>query len=287
MSSPLLSSTAVVTVTYNSSSQLDDFLASITASETEGLGCVVADNSSTDVAITRDITQAHGGTLLALSRNLGYGGAINAAIRTLPHEIDYVLISNPDVKIGYLATSALLDEMSTDSRVGSVGPRVLNADGSTYPSGRQLPSLRTGIGHALFSHIWPQNPWSRAYRAESEGADIRREVGWLSGSCLLVRRSAFEQLAGFDESYFMYFEDVDLGYRLGKAGWKNIYTPSASVIHAGAASTSAESGKMLRAHHDSAYRYLEKKYSAPYLAPIRLVLKAGLRLRAHLFTRSE
>jgi len=277
----------VVTVTYNSSAQLDEFLSSVTSSETVALACVVADNNSNDVALTRGITASHGVTLLALENNRGYGGAINAAVSTLPSEVEYVLISNPDVKIGHLATSALLNEMSADPRVGSVGPRVLNSDGTTYPSGRELPSLRTGIGHALFSHIWPQNPWSRTYRAESEGADFRREVGWLSGSCLLVRRSAFEQLAGFDESFFMYFEDVDLGFRLGKAGWKNIYTPSASVVHAGAASTSAEAGKMLRAHHDSAYRYLEKKYSAPYLAPIRWVLKAGLRLRAHLFTRSE
>ena len=287
MSSPLLPSTAVVTVTYNSSSQLDEFLASVTSSETDSLACVVADNNSADIAMTRDITALHGGTLLRLDQNHGYGGAINAAIRTLPRDIEYVLISNPDVKIGRLATSALLDEMSADPRVGSVGPRVLNSDGTTYPSGRELPSLRTGIGHALFSHIWHQNPWSRTYRAESEGAENRREVGWLSGSCLLVRRSAFEQLAGFDENFFMYFEDVDLGFRLGKAGWKNIYTPNASVIHAGAASTSAESGKMLRAHHDSAYRYLEKKYSSPYLAPIRWALKAGLRLRARLFARSN
>ena len=287
MSNALLTATAVVTVTYNSSSQLDEFLNSVSLSETGTLLCVVADNNSADVAVTREITASHRGTLVSLDQNLGYGGAINAAIRTLPREVEYVLISNPDVKIGYSATSALLEEISADPCVGSVGPRVLNSDGTTYPSGRELPSLRTGIGHALFSHIWPQNPWSRRYRAEAEGADSRREVGWLSGSCLLVRRSAFEQLAGFDESFFMYFEDVDLGYRLGKAGWKNIYTPSASVIHAGAASTSAESGKMLRAHHDSAYRYLEKKYSAPYLAPIRWVLKVGLRFRANLFSRSE
>ena len=286
MSSSLLTSTAVVTVTYNSSSQLEGFLKSVTSSETSALVCVVADNDSADVAVTRGITISHGGRLLELSENRGYGGAINAAIRTLPSDIEYVLISNPDISLGHLATSALLEVMSADPRAGSVGPRVLNSDGTTYPSGRELPSLRTGVGHAIFSHIWPQNPWSRTYRAESEGAELRREVGWLSGSCLLVRRSAFEQLDGFDENFFMYFEDVDLGFRLGKAGCKNIYTPDALVVHAGAASTNAESGKMLRAHHESAYRYLEKKYSAPYLAPIRWVLKAGLRLRAHLFTRS-
>ena len=285
MFSPLLESTVVVTVTYNSSTHLAGFLDSVRRSEEVKLAVVVADNRSTDIDSTTEITREHGARLLALGENRGYGGAINVAIAGLPGEIKYVLISNPDVELGHGAISAMLEELADDERIGSVGPRVLNGDGSTYPSGRQLPSLRTGIGHALFARVWPSNPWSRAYRAESEDTDDRRTVGWLSGSCLLVRRSAFEQLGGFDEGYFMYFEDVDLGYRLGKAGWKNIYTPRASVVHTGAHSTSAESGKMVRAHHDSAYRYLEKKYSGPYLAPIRWALKIGLASRARLAMR--
>ena len=286
MSSPLLNATAVVTVSYNSSSQLPTFLDSVKASEDSPVTVVIADNNSADLGTTRDITRSHGVMLLALDSNRGYGGAINAAVAGLSPNVEYVLVSNPDVTVGRGTLTTLLQELTADARVGAVGPRVLNLDGTTYPSGRELPSLRTGIGHAVLGHVWPNNPWSRAYRAEAEGADIRREVGWLSGSCLLVRREAFKELAGFDESFFMYFEDVDLGYRLGKAGWTNIYSPGATVVHTGAASTSAESAKMLHAHHASAYRYLEKKYSAPYLAPIRWALKAGLALRARLFTGS-
>ncbi len=287
MSSPLLASTVVVTVSYNSSSQLQGFLDSVRKSEEGQLAAVVADNHSLDLDASEAITRAHGARFLSLAENRGYGGAVNAAIAALPPEIEYVLISNPDVELCQRATSALLEEIATDARIGAVGPRVLNSDGSTYPSGRKLPSLRTGVGHALFAGVWPSNPWSRSYRAESEGSDTRRTVGWLSGSCLLVRRSAFEQLGGFDEGYFMYFEDVDLGFRLGKAGWKNVYTPRASVVHTGAQSTSAEVGKMTRVHHDSAYRYLEKKYSAGYQAPIRWALKVGLTVRARLYARSD
>ncbi|TFD44224.1 glycosyltransferase family 2 protein [Cryobacterium sp. TMT2-10] len=286
MSQPPLDSTAVVTVSYNSSTQLNGFLRSVRLSEDVKLTVVVADNQSADLDSTAEITRLHGARLLALSENRGYGGAINAAVESLPPRFQYVLISNPDVELMPGAISAMLAEIAGDARVGSVGPRVLNSDGSTYPSGRELPSLRTGIGHALFARTWPNNPWTRAYRDDGEGGETRRTVGWLSGSCLLVRRTAFEELSGFDEGFFMYFEDVDLGYRLGKAGWKNVYTPEASVVHTGAHSTSTESGKMVRAHHDSAYRYLEKKYSAPYLAPVRWALKLGLAVRARVLART-
>lgn len=286
MSNLLLSSTAVVTVTYNSSSPLAEFLESVQRSEDDTLAVVVADNLSNDIEATTQVAARHGAQLLPLSDNRGYGGAINAAVAQLPASVEFILISNPDVTLGDHATSILLEEIEKDPHIGAVGPRVLNSDGTVYPSARQLPSLRNGIGHALFARIWPSNPWSRSYRAETAGSEALRRVGWLSGSCLLVRRSAFAQLGGFDEGFFMYFEDVDLGYRLGKAGWANVYVPRASVVHTGAHSTSSESDKMIRAHHDSAYRYLQKKYSAPYLAPVRWALKVGLAGRARLATRN-
>jgi N-acetylglucosaminyl-diphospho-decaprenol L-rhamnosyltransferase len=285
MPSPSLESIAVVTVTYNSSSHLGPFLESVRASENEELKIVVVDNNSADIDDTRRIADSQAATIIALDDNRGYGGAINRAFAALPPEIEAVLISNPDVstKPGSIAELSRRLQSSTD--IAAVGPRVLNADGTTYPSARNLPSLRTGVGHALFSGIWSDNPWSTSYRADSEGSDVERNVGWLSGSCLLVRRSAFESVGGFDEGYFMYFEDVDLGYRLGKAGWRNVYVPTAEVVHTGAHSTSAESSKMIQAHHDSAYRYLGKKYSGTYLAPLRWVLRAGLSVRSRYLSR--
>jgi len=287
MSSPLLESTAVVTVSYNSSGQLAVFLDSVKLSEADKVTVIIADNRSSDLGITRGIADSHGAHVLELPENLGYGGAINAAVATLPLPIAYILISNPDVEMGTGTISLLLDAIDADPSIGAIGPRVLNVDGTTYPSARKLPSLRTGIGHALFAQFWPSNPWTRAYRAEHEGADVRRSVGWLSGSCLLVRREAFKQLSGFDEGFFMYFEDVDLGYRLGKAGWSNVYLPQAAVIHTGAVSTSAESEKMIRVHHESALRFLEKKYSAGHLAPVRWALRVALAVRARVFAMND
>jgi N-acetylglucosaminyl-diphospho-decaprenol L-rhamnosyltransferase len=167
-----------------------------------------------------------------------------------------------------------------------LGPRVLETSGEVYPSARELPALRTGIGHALFANTWVSNPWTRRYRGEDRVTSDRwRETGWLSGSFLLVRRKAFEAVGGFDESYFMYFEDVDLGARLSKAGWRNLYVPNAVVTHTGAHSTTNHASAMRMEHHRSAYLYLSRKYSAPYLLPLRAILRIALAVRARFTSR--
>jgi N-acetylglucosaminyl-diphospho-decaprenol L-rhamnosyltransferase len=278
---------AIVTVTYNSAEQLGEFLGSLEVSEATRQQVYVADNNSSDIDQVRDIARAHHATLVPLETNKGYGGAVNAAVAALPASVDAILVVNPDVTFHDGAVRGLLAGLDRHPTAGSVGPRVLEADGSTYPSARELPSLRTGIGHALFSRVWPGNPWTTRYRAENGDASLEREAGWLSGSCVLVRRTAFEQLGGFDEGYFMYFEDVDLGYRLGKHGWDNVYVPSAVVTHSGAHSTSRDSTRMVRAHHASAYHFLSKKYAGWHLAPLRWVIGFGLSVRSSWLTRGE
>jgi N-acetylglucosaminyl-diphospho-decaprenol L-rhamnosyltransferase len=275
--------TAIVTVSYNSSGQLDSFLASLDDELRAGVRVVIADNASSDVAESVRIADAHGADVLSLGENLGYGGAVNRAVASLPPSVDAVLVCNPDVLVGEAALDTLRQRLDADPTIGAIGPRVLNEDGSLYPSARRIPSLRTGIGHALFVRIWPANPWTRAYRSEDQVSS--RDVGWLSGACFLVRRSVFDELKGFDEGYFMYFEDVDLGYRIGRAGYRNRYEPSASVVHAGGLSTQAESRRMVRVHHASAYRFLANKYRGPLLAPVRAVLRAALAARAWILTR--
>lgn len=280
-----LDSTAIVTVTYNSGAYLRHFLQSVRLSEPEPVDIIVADNGSTDVDDARRYCVEFNATFLELGENLGYGGAINAAVNTLPARITSVLISNPDIELRPGSLSRMVDTLAVQPDAGSIGPCVLNSDGSVYPSARRLPSLRTGVGHALFANIWRTNPWTTRYLSDALQPETIRSAGWLSGSCLLVRRSAFDALGGFDKAFFMYFEDVDLGYRLGKAGWLNLYLPAAVVTHTGAHSTSTDSNRMLQVHHQSAYLYLARKYRGWYLAPVRVGLRTALHLRAWWITR--
>lgn len=276
---------AVITVGYGSELQLEPFFDSLPEASSVPLQAIVADNLPSSAGTER-IAREHGVEYLPLPANPGYGGAVNAASKQLSDDVGWILVSNPDVVLAPGVIDALVATAASDSRIGSVGPLIRNADGSVYPSARTLPSLRTGVGHALFARIWPENPWTRQYHAADQAVETR-DAGWLSGACVLIRRSAFESIGGFDEEFFMYFEDVDLGFRLAHAGWRNVYEPSAEVLHTGAHSTGGDSSQaMLQAHHRSARRFIEKKYAHPLLFPLRAGLSLGLGIRESWHARS-
>ena len=96
---------------------------------------------------------------------------------------------------------------------------------------------------------------------------------------MLLRRKAFAEVGGFDDGYFMYFEDLDLCRRLAEAGWSSVYVPSAVITHVGGAATRHAKPAMLRAHHRSAYRYLARQYAGPRWLPVRALLACGLAAR--------
>lgn len=279
---------AIVTVSFGSGPVLGSFLESVPASSAVAPALVIADNRPAAPFGVADIARSSGAEYLPLDANPGYGGAINVAVRALPKTVEWILISNPDVVLHAGVIDRLFATGDSDERIGAVGPAIYTATGELYPSARTVPSLRTGIGHALFANIWVGNPWSKSYRndradAETAGA---RDAGWLSGACLLVRRTAFDDIGGFDSGFFMYFEDVDLGYRLGKAGYRSVYEPTAGATHTGAHSTAADSAAMVRAHHDSAKRFLSKKYSGAVLWPVRAALGLSLAVRSAFVRRT-
>lgn len=288
----------IVTVVYRSDDVLPAFMASVPGASREPTALVVVDNSAsadsassglTSIAsAAAELTRAAGGQYVPLPSNPGYGGGMNAGVTALPGSVRWVLISNPDVELEAGAIDILVEAAERDATIAAVGPTVMNADGTRYPSARSVPSLRTGVGHALFVNFWQTNPWTRRYRqdeAAAAPASKARDAGWLSGSCVLVRRDVFVELGGFDEGYFMYFEDVDLGYRIGKAGYRNRYEPAARVMHSGAHATTQESGRMVRAHHASARRFLARKYRGWWLWPVRAALAVGLAARSAMLAR--
>lgn len=273
---------SAIVVLYNSSDVLPQFLRSIPAASAQArTEVVVVDNASADRAESARIASEFGATYVQLERNLGYGGGVNAAVDSLERPGTYLLVCNADLELQPGSVDALVDYVAAHPGIGSAGPSILNLDGSVYPSARRSPSLRVGIGHALLGDIAPRNRWSQRYREESTASNSPREADWLSGACLLVPTARFRELGGFDEGYFMYFEDVDLGDRLRTAGWHNVYVPQASVMHLGAHSTGPSSSRMLAVHHASAYRYLSRRYRGAWLWPVRAVLRVGLAVRLH------
>ena len=277
----------VVTIAFNPGPELDTFAATLSGATTRPVELVIVDNGTDPVRVD-DVAERYAARLGARverpGRNLGYGAAANLGAAQASGS--WLVVANPDIEWRPGALDLLLAAGDRHPEAGALGPRILNTDGTVYPSARALPSLVTGSGHAVFAKVWPGNPWTRAYRESNETMrDAEHAVGWLSGACLLLRRAAWDEIGGFDEQFFMFFEDVDLGDRLGREGWKNVYVPAAQVVHDQGASWRDKPSSMIRAHHHSAEAYLHRRYDAPWQAPLRWVLSAGLRARCAWQTR--
>jgi N-acetylglucosaminyl-diphospho-decaprenol L-rhamnosyltransferase len=172
------------------------------------------------------------------------------------------LVTNPDLTVRAGALDALVDRLESDESLAVVGPMLRDADGNVYPSGRAFPTLVDAVGHAFLGLIWGRNPWTRRYRHLGADQHRSREADWVSGACFLARRLSLETVGGFDEAYFMYVEDVDLCWRLRRAGWRIWYEPAAEVDHEQGRSASQHPYKMLAAHHWSLWRYARRTASA-------------------------
>jgi len=237
-------------------------------------------------------------------RNIGYGAGANRGVSALgpPGEgEEYVLVSNADLRVHPGAIEALARVLDADASLAIVGPRILTPEGTVYPSARRFPTSIDAAGHALLGLLRPDNRFSRRYRDGAKDGAARggdpsavdpsavdpSAVDWVSGSCFMVRRGAFEELGGFDESFFMYAEDLDLCWRAGRSGWGVAFVPKAKVTHIQGVSTDRRPYRMLLEHHRSAWRFARRSTggwrrlllpAAALLLAARLVLNVGMRL---------
>jgi N-acetylglucosaminyl-diphospho-decaprenol L-rhamnosyltransferase len=248
--SALVAVSAVV-VNYNAGRVLADCVASLRA---DGVAeVVVVDNDSRDESL-ESLRQRDKDTICtAAGENLGYGRAANLGARSCHGR--HLLVCNPDVVVRPGTVAALIGLLDRDPSIGIVGPRLVNDDGTLYPSARAFPSLVDAVGHGLIGHFRPDNPFSRRYKLLDWDHNETKAVDWVSGAFFVVRRDLWDAIDGFDPSYFMYMEDVDLCWRARHAGWRVVYEPSGEVVHLQGLSTDRRPYRMILAHHHSLWRF--------------------------------
>nr|MDQ3385895.1 glycosyltransferase family 2 protein [Actinomycetota bacterium] len=236
---------AAVIVSYNVADLLVRCVESLRADGIDRV--VVVDNASADDSVAAIRRADPRVEVVALDRNLGFGAGVNRGVARTPEP--HVLVLNPDVEVEPGSTKVLLEALARDPGLALVGPRIVTPEGETYPSARTFPDLVDAAGHAFLHFVWPSNPFSRRYRMLDWDHGDARDVDWVAGTHLLARRSAWDQVGGFDEAFFMYMEDVDLCWRLHAAGWRVGYEPGATVIHGIGRSTDQTPYRMIAAHH--------------------------------------
>ncbi|HJV05557.1 MAG TPA: glycosyltransferase family 2 protein [Actinomycetota bacterium] len=274
---------SVVVVNYNAGAYLARCLDSVAASSgVIPLEVVVVDNGSRDGS-ARVAAERSEVRLIENRANLGFAAAANIGIRAT--EGTYVFLLNPDAQIvsGTLAGFVKVADEHPDA--GAVGPLVRNPDGTLQPSARRVPGTVEALMHAFLGPMAPENRWTRSYTLAGWDRSSEREVDWVSGSAMLVRRAALHQVGVFDEGYFMYVEDVDLCTRLRRAGWRVLFSPELEVAHEVGVSARGQSRRMAREHSRSIYRYFTKHRA---VGPGRLLtpfVRAALALRTELVVR--
>jgi GT2 family glycosyltransferase len=216
-----VSSVAVVIPSWNTAAYLERCLASLAAQNGIDIETIVVDNASTDDSL--ELVRRQGVAHVALPSNVGFAAAVNmgAAKTSAP----FVLVLNADCFLAPGCLRPLLAELTADQRLGGVQPRILQEGSATevaliYSTGQCL----TRRGAAF------ERGWGKPDAAGNQGGG---EVFGVSGAACLLRRALFSDLGGYDETYFAFFEDVDLNARARLAGWRFAYVPDALAVHIG------------------------------------------------------
>lgn len=273
---------SVVVVSYNTRQMT---LACLSALY-EDLGDVpaevwVVDNASSDGSPDAIRVRFPQVRLIANDRNVGFGVANNQAIAQASGE--FVLLLNSDAFPKPGAVRVLVDYLRHNPRVGVVGPRLLNADGSLQTSCFRFPSpARAWLENLWVSSLFANHPVLGDYRSWAH--DAEREVDWVIGACLLARREVCQQVGGFDERFFMYAEETDWQRRIRQAGWEIGFTPKAEVVHFGGASGAAEKPRINRRFFESLDRYEQKHHGWTGLVLLRAAMVVGCSIRTVLWT---
>ncbi|MGC8797787.1 MAG: glycosyltransferase family 2 protein [candidate division WOR-3 bacterium] len=273
---------SVLIVTYNSAADIEPCLAAINFSGSYEI--IIIDNASQDrtrplLTTSPALTRHPNHQLIFNPKNFGYARANNQGLALARGE--YILLLNPDTVPEPDALNLLVRFLDTNPEVAAVAPQLINPDRTVQPSIRSFPTFSsvllelTGLPR-LIPHSRRLNAWRRRDLNYQQFQFVDQPMA----SCLLCRRQVLTDLGGFDQQFPIYYNDVDLCYRLRQQGGKIAYLPEAKVVHKLGASTSKVKPKMIYENHRSLFRFLKKHNPGPIFLPKAVILLPLLELSA-------
>jgi GT2 family glycosyltransferase len=276
----------IIIVNYNSTGYLLNCLSSIYEDighdNDNDLQVHIIDNASTDNVnmIPDKFPQV---ILWKNSVNIGFSKAVNYLITRT--RSPYILILNPDTYINNGFCKSILNFILENPRVGIVGPRIFEKDGMVQGSARTFPTPMTALfgRSSLLTKMFPSNRLTlkNILTKKCENAKFL-EVDWVSGACMLVRRSAVEDVGMMDERFFLYWEDADWCKRMFEKGWRVVYYPQASLIHYSGVSSKRRDIRSLLDFHISAYEFFCKHSIKSDLNILKILVFGALSFRFYL-----
>jgi GT2 family glycosyltransferase len=253
---------SVIIVNYNVKHFLEHCLLSVEAACTNiKYEIIVVDNNSTDgsqVFFKNKFSNVH---FFWLEQNLGFAKANNYAIKQAKGQ--YVLFLNPDTIVGENTVTNCVRFLQQQQNCGAVGVRMIDGAGEFLPeSKRNLPSPLSGFFKAMgLAKLFNTSTLFAAYYATKVAEKETKEVPVLAGAFMMLPKQALNQVKGFDEDFFMYGEDIDLSYRLTKAGLINFYIGSETILHFKGESMPRQSKQFANTFYDASLLFVKKHYS--------------------------
>ena len=264
---------ACVVVTYDALPWIEQCLESVA-----GVDTVVVDNGSGDGTV--DVVRERFPAVRVIeSENRGLSAGWNTGIRATASE--HVLLLNADAWLLDGALSALVAAADRHPRAAAIGPRLENTDGTLQRSVRGYPTAwRLATEYLYLRKLAPRSRALNAFYGAGFDHAREREVEWLMGACLLVRRAVFDEVGPFDERYFLFSEEVDWMRRAADRGWSVVFTPDARCVHVGGA---AHGGRHFRENVGGHLRYLSLHGRPGEAERARRLLRASLLVRGRLY----
>lgn len=258
---------SIIILNYNSCSFLKKCLKSIQNANLQlDYELIIVDNNSQDQSrkfLSELDLGKQLGRIILNNQNLGFARANNQAVKLAQGE--YIFICNPDILVLEGALEKMVFYLESHPQVGLLGPQLLNPDQSIQYSCCRFPQWFTPFLRRTFLGSLPllRKKLASYLMLDYDHQGIK-EVDWLIGAALLFRKDFFEEIGGFDERYFLYFEDVDLARQIWQKGKKVVYFPSVQLIHSHQRLSALRSAlpsffsKILWVHVQSAIKYFQK-----------------------------
>jgi GT2 family glycosyltransferase len=273
---------SVIIVNYNVKYFLEVCLHSVLRAAT-GMDAeiIVVDNNSQDGSCEMVRQKFPFVIIIENKDNKGFSKANNQGVSVSKGE--YILFLNPDTVMPEDLLVKLLDHMDKHPEAGAIGPRLIDGKGQFAPdSKKSFPTLSVALFKTIgINKLFPHSPYFNKYYAVHIGERQLSPVDVLSGCCMMVRKTVIDQVGGaFDEDYFMYTEDVDLSYRIQKAGYQNIYYPDATLVHYKGESTRKATISYVRIFNEALATFVKKHYSKNSARLFILFINIGIFLKA-------
>lgn len=228
---------SVIYVYYNTPKEILDSIRSISS----GIGnlkyeiIIIDNNSEKEFRLSKKEERELKVKIIRNKVNLGYGAGLNQGAKVALG--NFFLLTNPDTLFGPFSIEKLVVRLKKDKKIGIIGPQILDTDNTIAKTISGVPFLPGGLfAFSFLNKLFPNNKYSKRYYLPNYDRNIEHFVGTIGGACMLISRKVYERVNGFDERFFLFFEESDICLKIKKIGYKILYFPEAKMMHLGARS---------------------------------------------------